>query len=233
MTVARKRRRDDGTDEEQTGKGGVQQDATPTTSGTAETAAAASHSAAAASTTAAAADSASFRTGITVSDDVDSDTGSSSDEDEEQTEYVVVRMPASLVHRMRAEQDNAADAIADAAAAALSDSKSAVAAPPPSSASVPTVVLEGLDTARPYFDASYTQPQHGRVTHRFVGTYEYSVGTQLLWRIHDGQTTTRDSIQHARAQYPCRRSGLLTFLLPVCLRHRTPALREHRFPVAD
>jgi len=47
------------------------------------------------------------------------------------------------------------------------------------------VTIEGLDTAHPHFDATYTLPARGVVTQRFVGSYEYSVGTQLLWRIHD------------------------------------------------
>lgn len=92
--------------------------------------------------------------------------------DEEQTEYVIVSLPASLVHQLRS--------------------------------SGTSIDICGLDTSEPYFVAPYSSPLHavrGTIDEKglsssstvtlappeetkFVGTYEHSVGTNLLWAVH-------------------------------------------------
>lgn len=97
-----------------------------------------------------------------------SGSGSDSDSDDESdvSELVVVRMPASLVQQMRERGDS-------------------------------SVEIRGLDSGQPHFDASYAMPLPAHLPaaqpamHRFVGAYEYSVGTQLLWKIKDGQIHRR------------------------------------------
>jgi hypothetical protein len=108
------------------------------------------------------------------------ESGSDSDSEDEQSEIVIVRMPASLVHQMREKEGR-------------------------------SVSIQGLDTAHPFFDATYALPLPSSsqvaepTTQRFVGTYEYSVGTQLLWEIKDGESeqTTDERSDGDRADECC------------------------------
>jgi hypothetical protein len=116
----------------------------------------------------------------------DSEDGSDSDSSDV-SELVVVRIPAALVQQLREQESS--------------------------------ILIEGLDSAKPHFEVMQrppatiinTNPQP--VRQKYVGSYEYSVGTQLLWKIQ----------QEASPATPSDRSTPMAALSPALGSRSLPA----------